>query len=185
MDMRIGAFTLAAGLALLSAGPAAAQSSYTTLDLDACETLRVYEETGGGEFRCAGYGGFDVFVSDGDARMDVDFGAPNDRFQTFSAFNGVGQTIEWIEDVDGVQAALIRFLIDVDGRSAEALVVSKVGLPGDPGCVVGIVDAAADQANGVARGLGNMAKLFDCSADDIIIVPGARPLVADFSGANQ
>lgn len=185
MDMRIRALSMAAAVAMLAAGPAMAQSSYTTLDLDDCETLRVYEETGGGVFRCDGYGGFDVYVSDGDARMDIDFGVPNDRFQTFTAFNGVGDTIEWLEDVDGVQAAIIRFLIDVDGRSAQALVVSKVGVRDDPGCVVAIVDAAADQANGVARGLGNMAKLFDCSDDDIIIVPGARPPVAEFSGANQ
>lgn len=171
--------------AVLAAGPVAAQSSYTSFDLDACEVIEIYEETGGGKFRCEGYGGFDVYVSEGDARMDVDFGVANDRFQTFSAFNGVGDTVEWIEDADGVQAAVIRFHIDVDGRSAQALVVSKVGLQDAPGCVVGIVDAAADQANGVARGLANMARFFNCDDDRITIVPGARPLVSDFSGANQ
>lgn len=172
-------------LAALAAGPAAAQSYYTSLDLDSCDVLEVYEETGGADLRCDGYGGFDVLVSEGDARMDVDFGVDNDRFQTFSAFNSVGDTIEWMVDVDGVQAAVIRFHIDVDGRSAQALVVSKVGLPDDPGCVVGIVDAAAEQANGVARGLGGLAKVFDCNDDDIVIMAGAGPLVADFSGANQ
>lgn len=172
-------------LAVLAAGPATAQSSYSPLDLDDCDLIEAYEETGGGVFRCDGQGGFDVYVTEGDARMDVDFGEPNDRFQTFSAFNGVGETVEWYEDVDGIQAALIRFFIDVDGRKAQALVVSKVGVRGDPGCVTGIVDAAAEQANGVARGLAAMAKIFDCDDDDIVIVAGARPLVADFSGANQ
>lgn len=172
-------------LAAAAAGPAWAQSSYTTLDLEACEVLKVYEEGGGADLRCDGQGGFDVFVSEGDARMDVDFGVRNEAFETFSAFNNIGKTIEWMEDQDGLQAAIIRFLIDVDGRKAEALVVSKVGTPDAPGCVVAVVDAAAEQANGTARGLGAMAKFFDCDSDRIVIVPGARALVADFSGANQ
>jgi hypothetical protein len=171
--------------AMLAAGPAVAQSYYTTLDLDACDQIEEYEETGGGVFRCDGRGGFEVYVSEGDARADIDFGVPNDRFQTFSAFNGLGDTIEWLEDVDGIQGAIIRFFIDVDGRSAQALVVSKVGVRDDPGCVVAIVDAAAEQANGVARGLAAMARFFDCDDDEIVIMPGAHPLVADFSGANQ
>lgn len=176
---------LASMLAAAAAGPAWAQSTYTTLDLEACEVLRVYEEVGGADLRCDGHGGFDVFVSEGDARMDVDFGVRNKAFQTFSAFNNVGKTIEWLDDEDGVQAAVIRFLIDVDGRKAEALVVSKVGIPDAPGCVVAVVDAAAEQANGTARGLGAMARFFDCDNDGIVIVPGARALVADFSGANR
>lgn len=172
-------------LAAAAAGPAWAQSTYTTLDLDACKVLKVYEEGGGADLRCDGHGLFDVFVSEGDARMDVDFGVRNEAFQTFSAFNNLGKTIEWLDDEDGVQAAVIRFLIDADGRKAEALVVSKVGTPDAPGCVVAVVDAAAEQANGTARGLGAMAKFFDCDSDRIVIVPGARALVADFSGANQ
>jgi hypothetical protein len=176
---------LASMLAAAAASPAWAQSSYTTLDLEACDVLKVYEEGGGSDLRCDGQGGFDVFVSEGDARMDVDFGVRNEAFETFSAFNNVGKTIEWMEDQDGIQAAAIRFLIDVDGRKAEALVVSKVGTPDTPGCVVAVVDAAAEQANGTARGLGSMAKFFDCDSDRIVIVPGARALVADFSGANQ
>lgn len=172
-------------LAAAAAGPAWAQSTYTTLDLEACEVLKVYEEGGGVDLRCDGHAGNDVFVSEGDGRMDVDFGIRNDAFQTFSAFSTVGTTVEWMQDEGGVQAAAIRFLIDVDGRKAEALVVSKVGTGGAPGCVVALVDAAADQANGTARGLGAMAKFFDCDDDSIVIVPGARPLVADFSGANQ
>lgn len=168
-----------------TAAPVWAQSSYTPLDLDDCEVLKVYEEAGGTDLRCDGQGGSDVFVSEGDARMDVDFGVRNEAFETFSAFNRVGKTVEWLEDEGGVQAAVLRFLIDIDGRSAEALVVSKVGLRNAPGCVVAIVDAAAEQANGTARGLGAMAKFFDCDSDRVVIVPGARGLVANFSGANQ
>jgi hypothetical protein len=167
----------------VAASPVVAQSSYTTLDLDECEVLEEFEV--GVDLRCDGYGGVDVFVSDGDARMEVDYGVKNDDFETFSAFNGVGETIEWFEDVDGVQAAALRFFIDVDGRKAQALVVSKVGVEGDPGCVVGVVDAALEQANGIARGLLNMAKFFDCGSDKVVIVPGATELVENFNGAND
>jgi hypothetical protein len=126
-----------------------------------------------------------VFVSEGDARTDVDFGVRNDEFQTFSAFNGVGTTVEWMSGENGIEAAALRFLIDVDGRSAEALVVSKVGTEDAPGCVIGVVNAASDQANGVARGIGAMASAFDCDNDRIIVLPGANALVGDFSGARQ
>lgn len=169
----------------LAAGPAFAQSDYTTLDLDSCEVIAIYEEAGGIDLKCPGYGGFAVYVSEGDARMDVDYGAPSGAFETFFAFNAVGETIEWFYDIDGVQAAALRFFIDVDGRSAQALVVSKVGLPGDPGCVVGVVDAALEQANGMARGIGLMAPLFDCAVDQVVIAPGSGELVAGFGGANR
>ena len=77
-------------------------------------------------------------------------------------------------------------LIDVDGRSAEALVVSRVGTPSAPGCVVGIVDGAAEQANGHrARFGGPMARFFDCSRDAVVVLSGDNALVAGFSGANQ
>ena len=54
-----------------------------------------------------------------------------------------------------------------------------------PGCVIGVVDAALDQANGIARGLGAMAPLFDCATDPVVIVPGAGELVSQFNGANN
>jgi hypothetical protein len=169
----------------LAAGPGFAQSDYTRLDFDSCEVIATYEEAGGIDLKCPGYGGFAVYVSEGDARMDVDYGAPSGAFETFFAFNAVGETIEWFYDINGVQAAALRFFIDVDGRNAQALVVSKVGLPGDPGCVVGIVDAALEQANGMARGIGLMAPLFDCAVDRVVIAPGASELVAGFGGANR
>ncbi len=167
------------------AGPAGAASAYTDLDTDDCQVLETYEG-GGVDLRCDGYDGIDVFVSDGDARMDVDYGAKTENFESFSAFNGVGGTIEWMLGDDGAPyAAALRFLIDVDGRSAQALVVSKIGSDDEAGCVVGVVDAAADQSNGVARGLGAMAPHFDCATDQVVIVPGAGELVAGFNGANR
>ena len=62
--------------------------------------------------------------------------------------------------------------------------MSLVGTESEPGCVVGVVDAAAEQANGVARGLAAMAPSFDCAIDPVVVLPGASELVRGFSGAN-
>lgn len=174
-------------VALLSAvAPAHAESFYTPLDLDQCTVLSVDEEVGGAELRCDGYGGFDVFVSDFDARMSADFGTQDSHSQTFAAFNSVGDTVEWLVDADGVQAAILRYYIDVDGRKAQALVVSKVGVSDQPGCVIGVVDAAVDQANGVARGIGAMAPVVACDPEGVVVVPGpGGALVTEFSGARR
>lgn len=175
---------IAAALLVSAVAPAAAESFYTPLDLDQCDVVSQDDETGGVELSCPGYGGFEVFVSDFDARMSADFGVRDEHSQTFAAFNSVGETIEWLTDDDGVQAAILRYYIDVDGREAQALVVSKVGVPDAPGCVIGVVDAAFDQANGVARGIGAMAPVVDCDPEGVVVVPGpAGSLVSEFSGA--
>lgn len=183
--MRIASalLTLAAVAAL--SGGAEAASVYSKIVDAECTVLKTYED-GGADLRCPGHDGLDVFVSEGDARLDVDFGAKNDSFETFSAFNTIGDTVEWLTNADGVaEAAIIRYLISVDGREAQALVISRVGSESEPGCVVGVVDAALDQANGMARGIGAMAPLFDCSADRVVIAPGAGELVAGFTGTNS
>ena len=47
----------------------------------------------------------------------------------------------------------------------QALVVSRVGTDAAPGCVVAVVDAKVEQANGVARGAAAMAPRFACGTD--------------------
>jgi hypothetical protein len=182
--MRIAALSLAVTVALWGGGAMAA-SVYTKIDDAKCETLKTYED-GGVDLRCPGLDGLDVFVSEGDARLDVDYGVKGENFETFSAFNNIGDTVEWLTNAKGVpEAAIIRYLISVDGRKAEALVISRVGSKRAPGCVVGVVDAALDQANGMARGIGAMAPLFDCRADRVVVAPGAGELVAGFTGTNS
>src|SRR6478672_795604 len=125
--MRIASalLTLAAVAAL--SGGAQAASVYSKIVDAECKVLKTYED-GGADLRCPGHDGLDVFVSEGDARLDVDFGAKNDSFETFSAFNNIGDTVEWLTNADGVaEAAIIRYLISVDGREAQALVISRVG----------------------------------------------------------
>ena len=182
--MRFTCLAVAVGFAALPAA-AWAESVYTPLETDDCDVLETYED-GSVDLRCDGLQDVDVFVSDGDARLDVDYGIKNENFESFFAFNGVGETIEWMLGEDGEPyAAALRFFIDVDGRKAQALVVSKVGSEDQVGCVIGVVDAVAEQPNGVARGLGAMAPLFDCASDQVVIVPGASELVAGFGGANR
>jgi hypothetical protein len=182
--MRLACLALIAALAALPSA-AMAESIYSDLNLDQCDVVETYED-GGAELSCKGIENWDVWVHEGDARVDVDYGFWNDNFESFSAFNGPGTKIEWMLGDDGrPYAAALRFLIDVDGRKAQALVVSKPGDSEVPGCVVGVVDAALDQANGIARGLGAMAPLFDCETDQVVIVPGASELVAGFNGANR
>ena len=182
--MRLARLAIAAAFATLP-GMAWAESAYTDLDLPACDEVEIFED-GGGVYRCDGYDGWDVYVNEGDARTDVDYGYPNDNFESFSAFNGPGEKIEWMLGDDGrPYATALRFFIDVDGRKAQALVVSKPGDSEVPGCVIGVVDAALEQANGIARGLGAMAPVFDCAVDPVMIVPGAGELVSQFNGANN
>ena len=182
--MRIGFLSLAVAAALAGGGAQAA-SSYTKIDDARCKTLKTYED-GGVDLRCPGLDGLDVFVSEGDARLDVDYGVKGENFETFSAFNSIGDTVEWLSDAKGVpQAAIIRYKISVDGREAQALVVSRINTESQDGCVIGVVDAKLEQANGMARGIGAMAPTFDCSIDPVVIAPGASELVQAFSGANQ
>ena len=182
--MRIGFLSLAVAAVLMGSGAQAA-SSYTKIDDARCETLQTYED-GGVDLRCPGLDGLDIFVSEGDARLDVDYGVKTENFETFSAFNTIGDTVEWLAGADGVpQAAIIRYRISVDGREAQALVVSRINSESQDGCVIGVVDAALEQANGMARGIGAMAPAFDCSIDPVVIAPGASELVRGFTGANQ
>jgi hypothetical protein len=182
--MRLATVLTIATFAAAPSGGAQAESVYTSIDLDRCETLATYED-GGFRARCEGHLGLDVFVSEGDARMDVDYGVDSEHFETFSAFNSVGETIEWLIGPYGAaEAAIVRFNINVDGRSAQALVVSQVGSESEPGCVIGVVDAALEQANGMARGIGSMARTFDCAIDPVVVPSGARELVRGFTSVN-
>lgn len=168
---RYAAALLSAGACLVAAGPAhAAESVYTTLDLDACAVLAQDRESGGIALQCEGLPGHPVFASEGDLRFDVDYGAPNTRWESFGPFNSIHDTVEW-RVADGVpHAAILRFFVDMGMTGGaedkgQALVVSKVGTDTAPGCVVAVVDAQVEQANGVARGAAAMAPRFACGSD--------------------
>lgn len=81
------------------AGPAqAAESVYTDLDLDACETLA--EDMMGVSLKCEGYKDYPVYFKEGDLRQSVIFGKIDQvlidgAYESFAAFNRVNTKIEW------------------------------------------------------------------------------------------
>jgi len=164
MKTGVVATALLAGLGF--GGPVVAgESTYTDLDLDACQTLA--EDPMGASLQCKGYRNFPVYFKEGDLRQSVVFGDVDQElidgaFESFSAFNHVNTKIEWrLNDGGQPYAAILRWFIDnpgPDGSSSKAsrgeiLVVSKVATSGDGGsCFVAMVDAKANaNANELAR----------------------------------
>ena len=169
-------YTLAS-LALLASPGHASESTYTELNLDACETLA--EDPMGVSLKCAGYGEFPVYFKEGDLRQSVIFGKVDGEliegaFESFSAFNRVNTKIEWRLDGAGKPvAAILRWFIENPGPSGsptpestgQVLVISRVGTAAYPGsCFVGMVDARATaDANRLARQVADeIAETFDC-----------------------
>jgi len=178
------------GLAVgaMSTPAAATDSVYTRLDLRVCKVLKRYEDSGGVRSVCEGHDGIPVYVSEGDLRFDVDYGVANDIWESFGPFNHVGDTVEWRIGNNGPFATILRFFLDsgVTGTpedKAQILVVSKVGTAAAPGCVIGAVDAAEEQANGVARGLAAMHAHFVCGTDAPVAIGPDGSLATSLSGA--
>lgn len=177
-------------LATAGALPAAAgESVYTDFPFDnpKCKSLLPdtgEEEPGGGvSLVCPGYKGFDVYYKEGDARATVHYGHLTgdliaNAWESFGAFNSVGEKIEWRVDASGVPFAAIQryrlanFNPDTgtadEALKGEVLVVSRVGRPDDKtGCFVGLVDARENKdANELARKVAdNLAPAFQCGKD--------------------
>lgn len=170
---------LATSLACLFSQPsmAAHTSTYTDLDLDACQVLKTYEESAGVDLRCDGLGGVPVYVSEGDLRFYVSYGAPSDFSVQFSPFNTLGGKVEWRLDDDGKPfAAILRHHLDLsagseDGESPkerQVLSISSIGTKEKPGCVIGLVNASANaNANQLARQIADhYARSFRCGVDE-------------------
>lgn len=145
------------------------QGVYTDLNLDDCEVLQTFEEGGGVELRCPGYKDIPLFVSEGDLRFDIDVGVPNNKWTSQSAFNTLGEKVEWRLRNGRPFAVIIRYYLD-DGsgtgtRLPSVLAVLTVGGEGSPGCLVGWVPANAKPSqNEAARQLADQqAEGFDCS----------------------
>ncbi|MEL7691839.1 hypothetical protein [Citromicrobium bathyomarinum] len=143
-------------------------SSYTKLDLDKCRVLD--KSTGEGswiEFRCPGLQDIPLFVSEGDGRFDVDAGIKNGDFATISAFNEIGDTIEW-RLRDGKPFAVIFRYRDVSMESAprSVLAVETIGSDGVPGCRVAQIDGSTSSANQRAREIADSEAIgFDCGKE--------------------
>ena len=164
-------------LALLAPCPAvAADSAYTTVDLQA-DCSQVSQDEVGGAWTCKGFRDYAVHFSEGDLRQSAFYGPVGSWYakgatESFSAFNYAAPTIEW-RIAAGIPFATIRRWFvsgvpDADGNpgpETQVLVVSRVAQPADgEGCVVGYVEATANKdANGLARrAADNEARDFAC-----------------------
>ena len=182
---------LASSLALAAGGSlaAAAESAYTEVDLNHCETISKPADVEAGDFvslKCKGYGTYPLYFKEGDVRQTVFFGPIaadilDGGFETFGPFNHIGRKVEWRLDAAGKPyAAILRFHIENPdpatgmpdkAHAGQVLVISRVAQPNDPrGCVVGYVDALANpEPNILARKVADeQASSFACGKDKAI-----------------
>jgi hypothetical protein len=191
----------AIALAVLAASPAMAEtieSATTPFNVDKCPHKAGTEPEDGGVWRCKGYGGIAVVVSEGDIRVYVSFGPRALRepaaSETLAAPNGEGTSIEWriVRERDGKRrpfAAIMRWTTrvmvdasqdDEDGTvRGEVLVVTRLG-PGGV-CHVGYVDGRQNpNADDLAREIADKrARRFRCGKDKPIVLGDKGP---GFSG---
>jgi hypothetical protein len=130
-------------------------STYTDFDLEKCDVLSEEREEGSSAtFQCHGFGKAAIFVQEGDGRFDLDAGVDDDGFQTISAFNDIGDTIEWRLEGGEPFAVIFRFK-DVSLETGQAgrtvLAVETVGRSGSPGCRVVQIAGNTPDANQKAR----------------------------------
>jgi hypothetical protein len=168
---------IASALAL-SLIPAAAESVYTSPDLDKDCTVVETNEVGG-TWKCKGFQDYPVWYSEGDARQSIFLGHVGDWYkkgawESFGQFNHYGGTVEWILENGAPVAAITRFFVqnseDPPSKDeGQVLVISKVGQPGaGEACVVGYVDARANvEPNVLARKVAaEFVKGFVCRRDE-------------------
>lgn len=183
-------------LAILAGTAAGAglESAYTELRAkEDCAVFAAPAEGEAGDWSnaiCSGWRGYPVLIQYGDLRESVHYGFPPAGdlapvWESFSAFNRTGPTIEWrIWREGGRQtpiAAIHRWFVGGGEGAApvEVLVIEKVGQIGErQGCVVGYVVASGNGgANEKARAIADArARDFSCGADEPSVDQGSVPL---------
>jgi hypothetical protein len=176
---------MAAATALSVPALAKSDSAYTKIFTpdSKCKTVESNEEEGWAIAKCPGYKGIDVWVSDGDNRVSVAYGAKGRdevaMTQTFSPFNVSGETVEWrLKDGKPV-ATILRWKVDGgEGMpKGEMLVVTQLKQGNQ--CWIAVVAAhknknanelarqAADTLAGTVDCATTQAEIFGTSAPDI------------------
>jgi hypothetical protein len=191
---------LACSLAIAAISvPAAARdeqmiSVYTPLDLETgCSMVEgaTDEEAGGGQWWCEGYRGIAVRVAEGDLRFFVGYGRDAaeqcSSRQTLGAFNTIGTTLEWrlLREYPGHMtpvATILRYKTNVDGRTGEYLVVTR--LDGAQACHMAYVDVRAQKdANALARvAADRFGPTFDCGRDRPFMMSSSGPVAGETPG---
>jgi hypothetical protein len=156
---------------LLAALAGAPTSAYTPLNLDSCEIVSV-AHAGEGDWmnrRCPGRNGITLFVSEDDARFDIDAGVDNGEWESPTQLNELGPQLEWRLEAGRPFALIYRYNIPeamAGGRSM--LAVESVGRTGRPGCLVALI-RATPAANARARQIADTrARTFRCGRDERI-----------------
>ena len=151
----------------------AAKSIYTKIDLKKCQQIKkpdgqIFE----GAWRCAGYAGYDVFISAADSREMAAFGQSDKNncsgTKTFNGFNTTGSTIEWRMMGPKPIAAIQRWTVSIDAADSSKhvtwLVVNK--LVGGTSCQIHYVAGSFPKANEAARKAADQkAEGFNCEKD--------------------
>jgi hypothetical protein len=171
-----------------TAPPDSIEGAHTTLDFErGCTVLdRVPEGEPGSWVRmvCVGYRGYPVFYREGDLRVSLAYGFPGadgegPGWESFASFNHPDSIVEWRREMAETStrpfAAIQRWYVYAGGggghgeEDREVLVVNRVAQPDDgAGCVVGYVDAEANQQPGeLARRVADeVARRFRCGTDE-------------------
>src|SRR5438270_2648866 len=184
----------AVAFAMLAASPVLAEtieSVTTPFNVDKCRHKAGTEPEDGGEWRCAGYAGIPVVMTEGDIRVYVSYGPRASRepaaSETLGAPNGEGTSIEWriAREQDGRRrpfATIMRWTTRVvaddpndDDIRGEVLVVTRLG-PGGV-CPVRYVDGRQNpDANDLARRIADQhARKFRCGKDKPIVLGDKGP----------
>ncbi|WP_084860412.1 hypothetical protein [Salibaculum halophilum] len=156
-------------------------SVYTSYDwAEDCRTLDqdVPPDAAGMGFRmvCPGPDGMYVMLTDGDARISMDYGSTPDfgPWESFASFSSVHDTVEWRRhETDGtprIVATIHRWFVGPDPDPREILIVSTAaGGAAEESCMVGVVDASRTAgANTVARKVADArAPGFRCGQDRV------------------
>lgn len=169
---------LAGLLALPALALADWNSFYSDTDVSRC-TLHEQAQEGDGEwatFRCGGYGGMNVYISEADLRFSLGYGQNGMNQKSFSQrlspFNTIGKKMEWRLHDGQVVATILRYYTETgsDGDKGQILVVTKVN--GNEACHMAYVDALANKgANEMARDAADrMAYSFNCQTDSPVHV---------------
>lgn len=152
---------------LLLALIAANTSAYTELNLDRCRVIARDAESGAVSWRCTGYAGIPLYVTEDDDRFDVDAGLDNGEWEGVGGFNRLGPRVEWRLRRGRPVAIIYRYILTgADQPPGTRLAVKSIGRLGHAGCLVSMIDGAAPNANEVARQRADTrAEAFRCGID--------------------
>jgi len=112
---------------------------------------------------CPGPQGLYLMLTEGDARISMDYGSTPDLgpWESFSPFNTVRETVEWRRQRRNGEmqpfATIHRWEVGPSYDYREVLVISTVATaPGEESCIVGVVDTTdTPEANVLARAVAD------------------------------